>query len=43
MLADDKLAEETTARGKRFCDEQAWDRVAERHVALYQSILDRKR
>ncbi|MGZ5971082.1 MAG: glycosyltransferase [Polyangiales bacterium] len=43
MLADPRLAEEVTARGKHFCDEQAWDRVAERHVALYQSILDRNR
>ena len=43
MLADRKLAEETTARGAALCEEQTWHRVAERHVALYQEMLSRKK
>jgi glycosyltransferase involved in cell wall biosynthesis len=41
MVANRALGEEMATKGHALCDEQTWDRVAERHVALYQSILDR--
>ena len=43
LLGNRALGEEVAARGAALCEEQTWHRVAERHVALYQSILDRPR
>lgn len=42
IVADRSLADQLTDKARAFCDDQAWDRVAERHLALYESILARR-
>jgi glycosyltransferase involved in cell wall biosynthesis len=42
MLGDARLADEYEAKGRALCEEQTWERVAERHIALYRDILNRR-
>lgn len=42
LFADPARAEAVAEKGRALCEDQTWARVAERHVALYQSILDRR-
>lgn len=38
LLDRPELAQSTTERARRFCDEHSWRHVAERHLALYERI-----